>query len=206
MQRTRSLWSREAPSSWQIGEDLSWSLTVALYIRDVLKLAATEPFFIPPLARRVAEHIPVTGPELDIVIADEWSAWFSDLLADPRAIPRGGSIDYFSLELRDPAFGDMAARYFDEAVVAADLSHDRHFKHFHNNIKTEGAYLAKLVRSIEKELGHKAAPFELNLKILPVEGFWLHRVAPQQVLVSEAARNDPDHLRRLLGPIIRELA
>ncbi len=207
MQRVGTLWGRKAaPASWQMGEDLSWPLTVALYIRDVLKLPATEPFFIPPLVPPVPEHIPVTGPELDIVLAGEWTAWFSGLMADPHAIPRGGSIDYFSLEGRAPSFRDLAARYFDEAMAAADIAHDGHFKHFHNNLKTESGYPSKLVRSIERELGRKAAPFKLNLVILPVEGFWLHRTAPTEVLMSEAARRDPEQLRRLLGPVVRELA
>ncbi|PYI67826.1 hypothetical protein CVV68_08115 [Arthrobacter livingstonensis] len=66
--------------------------------------------------------------------------------------------------------------------------------------------VTKLVASIEKELGHRAAPFSLGIRILPVEGFWLHRTGPRRVLISEAARRDPGQLRRLLGPIVTELA
>lgn len=203
MQRVGSIWSREALPSWRMGEDLSWPLTVALYMRDVLRLPATAPFFIPPLVPQVAEHIPVTGPELDVVLADEWGPWFSDLSADHLEIPRGGSIGYFSLGDRAPAFCDMVERYFGEAVATADNAVEAFFQ---ANLRVEGLAVSKLVRSIEKELGHKAAPFELNLKILPVTGFWLHRTGPNQVLMSEAARRDPHHLHRLLGPVIRELA
>ena len=206
MERAGRIWGKKALPGWQIGEDLSWPLTVALYVREALGLPATGPFFTPPLVPGVPEHIPVTGPGLDIGLADEWSAWFSGLLADPRVIPWGGSMDYFSLDLRDPVFRDMVARYFEAAVAAADIAHEDYAAHFHISIKTEGAYLGKLVRSVEKELGHTAAPFSLTLRILPVEGFWLHRTAPGEVLMSEPARRDPDHLHRLLVPIIRELA
>lgn len=206
MQRTKTSWGRQAPPSWQVAEDLSWSLTVALYIREVLKLPATEPFFIPPLVPSVAENIPVTGPELDMVLADEWSAWFTGLLADPRAIPRGGGSGYFSLEDRATGFRGMVQQSFAAASAAASDAHDAYSTYFHAHIKTHGLALTHLVSSIEKELGHKAAAFVLNLKILPVEGVWLHRLGPQVVLLSEPARNDPGHLHRLLGPVIRELA
>ena len=202
MQRVGNMWGRAAQRSWSMGEDLSWPLTVALYIRDVLQLPATAPFFIPVLVPQVPEHTPVTGPEL----ADEWAAWFSDLLADHLEIPRGGPMGYFSLGDRAPGFRDLVEHCFVAASAAADTAHEAHFKHFRANIKTDGPVLTTLVRSIEKDLGHKAAPFDLNLKILPVEGFWLHRTGPNQVLMSEVARNDPHHLRRLLGPVIRELA
>lgn len=206
MQRVGGIFGRQAPPSWRMREDLTWPLTLALYIRDVLKLPATAPFFIPPLVPWVPERIPFTGPEPDIVLADEWQAWFSELLADPLEIPRGASIDYFSLGGRAPGFQNMVELYFAPASAAASNAHEAHFKHFQANIKEDGPVLTKLVRSIEKELGHKSAPFELNLKILPVEGFWLHRTGVHQVLVSEGARNDLHHLRRLLGPIVKELA
>jgi hypothetical protein len=44
------------------------------------------------------------------------------------------------------------------------------------------------------------------VRILPVEGFWLHRTGPTRALMSEAARRNPAQVRSLLGPIIRELA
>ncbi len=206
MQRIGNFWGKDALPSWQMSEDLSWPLTVALYIRDVLMLPATAPFFIPPLVTRVPDHIPVSGPELDVVLADEWEGWFLDLLADHLEIPRGGSIGYFSLGDRAPLFADTVGAYFEPAVAAADDAFEAYFKYFQANIRTQGSAMTKLVRSIEKELGRKAAPFDLGIKILPVDGFWLHRTGLSQVLMSEAAHRDPHHLRRLLGPVITELA
>lgn len=206
MQRVGSVWGRKEPASWQMGEDFSWPLTVALYVRDALKLPATAPFFIPPLVPAVPEHIPVTGPALDTVLAEEWTAWFSELLADRLDTPRGGSIDYFSLEDRAPAFRDTVGRHFEAAAAAADKAFEGYFKNFYANLKADGPILTELVRSLEKELGRKSAPFTLNVRILPVEGFWLHRTGPTRVLLSEAARRNPAQVRSLLGPIVRELA
>lgn len=206
MRRVGNFWGREELPSWQMRQDLSWPLTVALYIRDALMLPATAPFFIPPLAPRVPEHIPVSGPEVDVVLADEWEVWFSGLLADHLEIPRGGSISYFSLGDRAPLFGDMVGNYFEPAVAAADDAFEAHSKDFHANIGFQGLAMAKLVKNSEKVPGHKAAPFELNLKLLPVEGKWMHQTGPSQVLMSMAARRDPGAMRRLLGPVIGELA
>lgn len=117
------------------------------------------------------EHIPVTGPELDVVLADEWAAWFSELSADHLEIPRGGSIGHFSFGDRAPAFRDMVGEYFETDGAAADNAFEAHYLAIMSN---HGANLAvtTLVRSIEKELGRKASPFDLDVKILPVERFF----------------------------------
>lgn len=103
-----------------MGEGLSWPLTVALYVRDVLKLPA---------------------------------------------------------------------------AAAADSAFAGYFGRFQVNLRVEGSVATKLVRSIEKGLGHRAAPFNLNIRVLPVEGFWLHRSGPTQVLISESARWHPAKCR-----------
>lgn len=196
---------RAGTTSWQMGEDMSWQLTVALYIRDALGLPAIKPFFIPPVVPAVPEHIPVIGPELDFVPAEQWVLWFSDLLANRMDIPRGASIEYFSLEDRTLEFRDSVERYFAPAVAAADEAFGQFFEGIIKNYGL-GMGMTKLVASVEKELRHKAEPFDLQVRILPVEGAWLHRAAPDLVLMSSGARADPEQLRRLLGPIIRELA
>jgi len=192
--------------SWRMGEDASWHLSVALYIRDALGLPATKPFFIPPFLPAVPEHIPVTGPELDILLAEEWALWFSDLLADHVDLGTDQPFNGTVLERRSPAFQQAVAENADAARAAATSFRDSYGEHFYRNIKVEGPVINRLVRSVEKELGHRAAPFELNVRILPVDGFWLHRVNPNLVLVSETARRDQTALGSLLGPIIRELA
>ncbi|ALE07103.1 hypothetical protein AL755_19215 [Arthrobacter sp. ERGS1:01] len=192
--------------SWQMGEDASWHLTAALYIRDALGLPATKPFFIPPVRPSIPEHIPVTGPELDILLAGEWALWFSDLLADHVDWGTDQPLNGTVLERRSQAFQQAVADHAEAAGEAASTFRDSYGRHFQANFKSEGPVINRLVRSVEKERGHRAAPFELQLRILPVEGIWLHRVNPQLVLLSEVTRRDPGSLKNLLGPVITELA
>jgi len=192
--------------SWQISEGESVELAIALHLRDALGLPATKPFFIPPVLPCVPEHIPVTGPEVDILFAEEWPLWFSDLLADHMDMGTDQPFNGTVLERRSPAFQQAVADHAEAARAASTRFRDGYARHFQANFKVEGPVLNRLVRSIEKELGHRAAPFNLSIRILPVAGFWLHRVNPQLVLLSEATRRDPAALKDLLGPVITELA
>ena len=191
--------------SWRMGEDMAWPLTVALYIRDALRLPAAMPFPIPPLTPAVPERMPVASPALEIALADEWVLWFFDLLANHLDMPRGASIEYFSLWDRGPGFREAVEKHFESAAAAADLAFDGYF---HTLVvdKKLGMSMTRLVAAIDRELGHRAAPFNLDVRVLPVEGEWIYRSGLNQVLVSEATRKDPAALRRLLGPIIAELA
>ena len=192
--------------SWRMSEDASWHLAVALYIRDALKLPATQPFFVPPLVPSVPEHIPVTGPDTDLVLADEWAHWFTDLLADHMDMGTGQPLNAAVLERRSPAFQAAVLELADAGRAAATAFRDTYFQRFHANSMVEGMAMTKLVAAVAKELGHKAAPFSLDARILPVEGHWLHRAGPSLVLLSEETRRDHVQLGHLLGPIVRELA
>ena len=203
MQRFGNIWSRKAPASWRMGEGTSWPLTVALHVRDAYGLPATRPFFVPPLVPEVPDHIPVTGPAGDVALADEWADWFGQL-AWSRAAIHG--TDGLLLEDCSPAFRNAVERLLPEAAAAAENFRVADGLDMRRRWEADGPALPRLVRSIEKELGRKAAPFELEIVILPVAGQWLHWLAPQRVLMNRAAQSDPAVLRRLLGPVIRELA
>lgn len=191
------------PTGWQGSEGSSWSLAVALFIRDVYGLPSTKPFFVPPMDPEVPERIPVVGPAGDGALADEWAVWFDGLVRTRASIHAAAGL---MLEGRTPAFRQAVENQLGPAAAAADDFRNRDALELRRGWKSEGPLLPKLVRSIEKEQGHKAAPFDLEIRILPVAGRWLHQVAPQRVLTNRATRSDPAELRRLLGPIVRELA
>ena len=203
MQRVGNIWSRKAPAGWRVGEGTSWPLTVALYVRDAFGLPAIRPFFVPPLVPEVPDRIPVTGPEGDVALADEWADWLGRLVRSRAAIH---NLDGLLLEDCTPAFRDAVEQLLPAASAAADNFRMADGLHMPRRAKADGPALPRLVRSIERELGRRAAPFELEIVILPVAGQWLHQVAPQRVLMNRAAQSDPAVLRRLLGPVIRELA
>ncbi|WP_146233290.1 hypothetical protein [Arthrobacter psychrolactophilus] len=190
-------------SGWRMSLDASWPLSVALYIRDALALPATQPFFVPPVEPELPERIPVQGPLEIRLLADEWELWFTALINN-----RSGSrsLDELLLEDRHLDLQSAVERCFIAAQSAAEL-----FKlSFHDELmrsgKNHAAIPSRLVHTIEKELGHSAAPFELAVRVLPVQGQWLHRPSPRLVLMSSAVAFDPEAQLRLLGPVLRELA
>lgn len=93
-----------------------------------------------------------------------------------------------------------------QATEAAEKAKRYEVDQWRGRRDSPGLALPKLVHSIEKELGRKAAPFNLEFRILPVAGLWLHQVAPNCVLMSFDIQSDPDAMGRLLGPVVRELA
>ena len=202
------MWKRSAarepvPLGWRASGGTSWSLSVALYIRDVYGLPATRPFFVPPVSPEVPEHIPVTGPDVDTALADEWAHWFGVLVGSRASIQDAASL---LLEERSPAFQQAVEKQLPQAMEAAEKAKRYEVAEWRSRSDSPGLALPKLVRSLEKELGRKAAPFDLEFQILPVAGLWLHQVAPSHVLMSLDVQSDADAMGRLLGPIVRELA
>lgn len=186
-----------------MGMDASWPLSVALYVRDALALPATRPFFVPPVEPQIPEQIAVRGPLTDVALADEWAHWFADLVRTRSGIR---SLDELLLEERDPDFQASVQRCFLAAQSAAELFKVAYHDELMLSGKKHSTIPSLLVCTLEKELGHRAAPFELEVKVVPVQGEWLHRPSPKLVLMSSAVQFDPDAQYRLLGPVLRELA
>lgn len=191
------------PRGWRGTEGASWSLSVALYIRDVYGLAATKPFFVPPMTPQVPEHIPVTGPTGGSALADEWGQWFDALVRSRASIHDGAGL---LLEDLSPAFRYAVENQLPQASEAAERFRASDGQDFARRWKADGPILNKVVRAVEKELGRKAAPFDLEIRILPVAGTWLHQVAPGYVLMNRGIQSDAAAMHRLLGPVIRGLA
>jgi hypothetical protein len=63
----------------------------------------------------------------------------------------------------------------------------------------------RIVAAVEKELGRRSAPFELNLVTLPVRGSW-SRLTAAGLLLSYATRGDVIEMERVLRPLIVALA
>lgn len=158
---------------------------------------------MPPMSPEVPEHIPVTGPDVDTPLADEWAHWFGALVGSRASIQDAASL---LLEERSPAFRQAVEKQLPQAMEAAEKAKRYDVAEWRSRSDGAGLALPKLVRSLEKELGRKAAPFNLEFKILPVAGLWLHHVAPSHVLMSLEVQSDADAMGRLLGPIVRELA
>ena len=66
--------------------------------------------------------------------------------------------------------------------------------------------VVEVVKEVEQELGHRAAPFDLLISILPVTGMWARRVRRDHVLVSRELSGFDAGFEAFLEPVVRELA
>lgn len=197
------LMQRKLPPSWSMRGGASWPLTVALHVRDVYGLSATQPFFVPHLVPEVPEHIPVIGPTGDVALADEWALWFAALVRSRAAIHDSSGL---LLEEYSPIFRQAVEALLPAATVAAENFMAAEQADRARPGKANGPIIPNVVLAVEKELGRKAAPFSLEFRVLPVAGMWLHQVAPQLVLLGFEVQSDPAAMHRLLGPVVRALA
>ena len=162
-----------------------------------------EALFVPPIVPEILEQIAVRGPLTDVVLADEWAHWFADLVRTRSGIRSLGEL---LLEERHPDFQASVQRCFLAAQSAAELFKVAYHDQLMLSGKKHGPITSLLVRTLEKELGHRAAPFNLDVKVVPVQGEWLHQPSPQLVLMSNEVQFSPDAQYRLLGPVLREMA
>jgi hypothetical protein len=65
---------------------------------------------------------------------------------------------------------------------------------------------AEVVQTVERGLGRKATPFELDIRVLPVASVQAWRPSPGRALVSSALFRDRAAYREWLRPIIEQLA
>jgi hypothetical protein len=61
------------------------------------------------------------------------------------------------------------------------------------------------VARLERELGRTAAPFELEVRLLPMDQRWARRLRPTLVLVSDLLWLDPEARDEFLDPVLRAL-
>jgi hypothetical protein len=179
--------------SWRISEDMGWSLTVALYVRDRLGLA--DESGVPPLAPAVASE---RGEQQ---WAEAWHAWFAGLV-NAESPARRDPLE----QVRYPEFRAMVGSLLDEASEWASQRKKEHIEEFMRRRRAYPLLVNRIVDGVASTLGRKPVPFELRITMLPVEGFWAHRAAGDHLLVSEKTRSDPDRFRDVLEPILLEIA
>ncbi len=187
-----------------IREDIGWAPTAVLYIRDALGLPTDRPFHVPRVAYPVPASCEGDGP-VAAELAEDWAAWFADVLAHDESVatdPR----EFLGVSGYSPAFQHAVEDRLDAAYACADNLKGRYIDDFLRESHEQRLLLNRLVKSVEKSVRHRAAPFDLRLVTITVEGSWLRRVGRQFVLMSTELRHDPERLSESLGPILTELA
>ena len=190
--------------SWLATLDMPPALATALYLRDAsgLKEAGTASA-VPPLDPRVDRDAALIAHATEQA-AEAWNVWWSGLLErnpEFRGVPPlvPDPLPELPTDLR--------------ALISLGLPGSnawfRARKHEFIEDQREGRSrrpVGKIVKQVEADLGHAAAPFDLLISILPVTGLWGSRACPDHVLISRALSCEETEFVAFLEPVIRELA
>jgi hypothetical protein len=194
--------------SWQISTD-RWNQAYdwALWMRAAERIPAPAgglvpgPLDIDPLPE------PTTGPDVDL--APGWLAWWHALTAMPRWRPERMSGPPPQVAYLPPDFPGLARWPRLQRVVVErwQEAHDWHtrrkFAGVHEEMPQPRESL--LVLDVERELGRRVPPFELEFILLPVLDEEIREVTPTRYLVPEAVYDGPAWTV-WLRPVVTRLA
>jgi hypothetical protein len=181
------------------------ALVTALYLRDASGLQARSDIAVPPLEPRVdfdGELIPYATEQATAA----WGPWWDGLLdrhPEFQGVPPLVPDPFPELPVDLRALIGIGLR-------GADTWFDARKREDIEVIRREGRprtpAVGEVVRHIEGELGHPAAPFDLLISVLPVTGVWGSRVRRDHVLISRALSGYEAGFAAFLEPVVRELA
>lgn len=194
-------------TSWLIsiqhwGQQLEWALWVRAAER--IEVPADGPVTGPLDMDPPPEPSPPSGAEL----VEGWLWWWRELLAQhaTREPPSLADLNWFG----PPDFEGLAAHpALRRAIVArwreADEWHTARMRAAVDQFWASGAHEVDregtIVRAVEAEVGHKAAPFSLRIVVLPVRDEEIRSAGQHLFLVPEhlyPSSGYEDWLRRLV--------
>lgn len=181
------------------------ALVVALHLRDASGLEVRSDVVVPRLKPTVARDGELE-PYATARTAEAWTAWWDGLLErrpEFRGVPQlvADPLPRLPEDLRALiSAGLPAANTWFNARKREDIE----------VIRREGRprmpSVVGVVSEVEQELGHRAAPFDLLISILPVAGMWAKRVRRDHVLVSRELSGYDAGFEAFLEPVVRTLA
>ncbi|HET6211754.1 MAG TPA: hypothetical protein VFE14_02665 [Micromonosporaceae bacterium] len=186
-------------SSWEIRIDERQAWLVALYVRDAAGLRpAVEPA-LPPLSPEV-RPIMVAGTDTAAaavdwaglwvrLVADNWPTWF---VPPGFGLPASSALRPLLAACWRDALEWGSARRRHIAALTTDRQH--------------GPVPNDVVRAVGKQLGRRVRDFTLRIDVVPVDQIGTWPLAPDHVIISEAAVADVRAFRALLTPLVRALA
>jgi hypothetical protein len=190
--------------SWTVTENDPDALVHALYARDASGLDVEMDDPIPALdpAAEVEDRFAVHAtPEA----AAEWPRWWQTEV-DLGLAPAPDQPDlWFAGRLVGP---DLRALLTQTAFAVNRWQRARQREHadlLAHRTPSQRLLVTHLVAEVERDLGRRAAAFNLKIGVLPVEGIWSCRPRVDHVLVSRELRGDDAAFRGFLAPIIRSL-
>lgn len=191
--------------SWTVVENEPGALVHALYARDASGLDVEMDYPIPALdpAAAAEDRFAVHAtPEA----AAEWPRWWQtevDLGLAPAP-------DHPDLWFAGRPVGPDLRALLTQTAAAVNLW-QRARQREDTELLAHGApsqrlLVTDLVAEVERDLGRRAAAFNLKIGVLPVGGIWSCRPRVDHVLVSRELRADDAAFCGFLAPIIRSLA
>ena len=202
------------------------SLLIALYVRDASGLhPQVDPDI--PLVEPAVPFGEKPSP-VDRVASAQWADWWQQLLdgggfwpdhkSPPdmsrlRDDPELQRIFYWPSRYLPPDFVGLSGTPELQALVRRHYEAARVWSEArkHEFVALTAARQRvslewEVVQTIERGLGRKARPFELDIRVLPVEAVQAWRLSPKRALVSRALFRDRAAYGKWLRPVIEELA
>ncbi len=184
--------------------DLEQHCSNMLYIRDAAGLTGPADYVVPPLAPAVELRADL-APFATSSAAEDWERWWTAHLihlghAAPVALTPAGP---------PPEPGTDLRALFNAVIDEANAWwRERKAEFVHRTTgaaRQRSGHAGDTVARIERELGRTSAPFELTVKLLPMEQTWGRRLRSTLVVVSDRLWLDPEARDEFLDPIVRAL-
>lgn len=191
---------------WQVNEDCTPELLVALYLRDALGI--DDPSGLPRLLGTGLPAIRATDGEL----AAWWLRWWRTVL-DPEQSEGWG----VPLELVDhhptvalpvegaEIFVEAIRPHLDNAEIWAEVVSALYQERGMRRVQRDGLLWADAVRDREAELGRNTGFFRLRVEVLPLTTAGIWWIGERAIAVDDALRDDADAYRAALKPVIDRL-
>jgi hypothetical protein len=185
--------------------DMPRPLLIALHVRDAAGLEVRSDVVVPQLV----PEVPLDGalaPYATGAAAAQWGDWWESLLERPAEFNRLPPL----LVDRVPPLPEQLRALIEVELPAAEAWFDARKREDHDQLRRTGRPpllpVGEVVRQVEREQGHEAAPFDLSISILPVYGRWGRWVRRDHVLVSRGLGSQAAEFEAFLAPVVRELA
>jgi hypothetical protein len=196
---------RLGSDSWSIRIDLEQHCSNMLFLRDAAGLTGPADYVVPPLAPAVELRAGL-APFATSDASEDWERWWTAHLADlgpstrPDLTPAGPPPEPGTdLRALFNALIDDANAWWRERKI--DFVHRTTGPHTRRLSGRAGDTVAR----IERELGRTSAPFELEVKLLPMDQRWGRRLRSTLVIVSDRLWLDPEARDEFLDPVVRAL-
>jgi hypothetical protein len=190
---------------WSIRTSFEQQCSNMLYVRDAAGLTGPADYPVPPLSPPV-ELRAALAPFATPTAAEQWERWWTAYLA---RLGQAARVDLTPAGEPPEPGTDLRALF--NAVIDEANAWWRESKRSYVQ-RTTGSAARRLtgqagetVKRIERELGRGSAPFELTVKLLPMDRKWARRLRPTLVLASDRLWLDPAACDEFLDPIVRAL-